>query len=70
MVFNKETEEIGQVNETFELVHVMFKVFLSGGILPIIDGLRAEPEDFFDTIQFAERVEDIHFGNVSKVLLT
>ncbi len=70
MIFDEETEEVGEVNEALEFIHVMFKVFLSVGIFPVLDGLRAEPEDFIDTIKLAERLENIHFGNVSKLFLT
>jgi hypothetical protein len=70
MIFDEETEEVGEVNEALEFIHVMFKVFLSVGIFPVLNRLRAEPEYFIDTIKLAERLEDIHFGNVPKLFLT
>ena len=69
VIFDEETEEVGEVDEALEFLHVMLKVFFSVGIFPILDRLRSKPEDLIDAIQFTERFKDIHFGNVSKLFL-
>jgi hypothetical protein len=68
MIFDEETEEVGEVDEALEFVHVVFEVFLAVGIFPVLNRLRPQPEDFVDSIQSAERVKNVHFGNVSEVL--
>ena len=68
MVFDEETEEVGEVDEALEFVHVVFEVFLAVGVFPVLNRFRAQSEDFVDSIQSAKRVENVHFGNVSEVL--
>jgi hypothetical protein len=39
VVLNEQAEEVWQMNEALELFHVMFEVFLSGGIFPVFNRL-------------------------------
>ena len=69
VVFNEEAEEVGEVNEAFEFVHVVLEIFFASGVFPVFDGLGTESEHFVEAIEFAELVEDVHGGDVSEIFL-
>jgi hypothetical protein len=58
------------VDKAFEFVHVVFEVLFALWVFPILDGLRTQSENFIDSSQLIERVEDMHFGNVSEIFLS
>jgi hypothetical protein len=68
VVFDKETEEVGEVDEAFEFFHVVLEIFLTVSVFPVFYGLRAKSKDLIDSVQSTERVEDVHFGNVAEHL--
>jgi hypothetical protein len=70
VIFDEETEEVGEVDEALEFLHVMLEAFFSVGIFPVLNRLRSEPEDLIDAIELTERFKNVHFGNVTKLFLT
>lgn len=51
LVFDEEIEEVGEVYEGTELVHVVLEVLLPVGLPPVFEGLGSEAQDFVDALK-------------------